>query len=73
MYNQYLKALNIIDAANKGLGNTNQENLMETWNRFRDGLVAQTSNTNTYLVSCMKYLDTEKYANKPSYFIFENC
>jgi hypothetical protein len=65
---QFNKAMNIIAAAEKELLGEDEVKLMSTWKTIRGELLGSSNKTNTYLVNCMKYLETQKYAYDPLYF-----
>jgi hypothetical protein len=60
--------MNIIAATEKELLGEDEAKLMNTWLTIRGELLGSSRKTNTYLVNCMKYLETQKYAYDPLYF-----
>jgi hypothetical protein len=54
--------MNIIAATEKELLGEDEAKLMNTWLTIRGELLGSSRKTNTYLVNCMKYLETQKHA-----------
>lgn len=70
---QYLKAKNIIAAADKELLGEDESNLLETWNCFKEGLLGRAAGSalnDSYLANCLHYLEARKYVNIG--FLFRN-